>query len=188
MLSCRGPCPPSTSARSDVRGLLPSLPVRHVAAAPACPVPLLCPGSRLLPVSKAARAPTGPARPTTIRWWPPYQTISWLLCRQSSSQVQHQPSLRASTTEASTAAAPDLSSPLERRQLQPQHLQQQQQRHPSGSEIEANALRLAVDWTQQHPRGLQVPVHWPAGAMEEAYTRSGIITADYAKTFYLVRS
>ena len=35
-------------------------------------------------------------------------------------------------------------------------------------------------------RLVQVPVQWPAGAMEEAYARCGVITKDYAKTFYLV--
>ena len=35
-------------------------------------------------------------------------------------------------------------------------------------------------------RPVQVPVQWPAGAMEEAYARCGVITKDYAKTFYLV--
>ena len=29
-------------------------------------------------------------------------------------------------------------------------------------------------------------MQWPAGAMEDAYARCGVITKDYAKTFYLV--
>ena len=32
----------------------------------------------------------------------------------------------------------------------------QAQPQPSGREIEASALRLAVQWTEQHPQGLQV--------------------------------
>ena len=29
-------------------------------------------------------------------------------------------------------------------------------------------------------------MQWPSGAMEDAYSRCGEITKDYAKTFYLV--
>ena len=46
--------------------------------------------------------------------------------------------------------------------------------------------KLVCAWSLTIWGALQVPVQWPAGAMEEAYQRCGIITQDYAKTFYLV--
>ncbi|KAK9812451.1 hypothetical protein WJX73_000721 [Symbiochloris irregularis] len=52
-------------------------------------------------------------------------------------------------------------------------------------EIEEAALRSAIQWQQEHPNGLELSNHWPPGALEEAYERCGVITKDYAKTFYL---
>ena len=38
---------------------------------------------------------------------------------------------------------------------------------------------------QEHPNGLQMPSRFGTGGLDEAYERCGIVTASYAKTFYL---
>ena len=38
---------------------------------------------------------------------------------------------------------------------------------------------------QDHPHGRQFPSRFGAGGLDEAYDRCGIVTASYAKTFYL---
>ena len=68
----------------------------------------------------------------------------------------------ASTSEASTAlpspGTPELVMPrdIQRQQPQQQQQQQQQQAQPSGRDIESSALRMAVQWTKEHPEGLKV--------------------------------
>ena len=54
-------------------------------------------------------------------------------------------------------------------------------------EVEEHAMRSTIEWGKLHPSGLQLPTRWSPGALEDAYKRCGTITADYAKTFYLVR-
>ena len=48
-------------------------------------------------------------------------------------------------------------------------------------------MRSTIEWGTLHPKGLQLPMRWSPEALEDAYKRCGSITADYAKTFYLVR-
>ena len=48
-------------------------------------------------------------------------------------------------------------------------------------------MRSTIDWGKLHPNGLNLPMRWSPEALEDAYKRCGTITADYAKTFYLVR-
>ncbi len=43
-----------------------------------------------------------------------------------------------------------------------------------------------IRWGERHPRGLQLPPRLLPKALDAAYKRCGTITADYAKTFYLV--
>lgn len=43
-----------------------------------------------------------------------------------------------------------------------------------------------IRWGERHPRGLQLPPRLLPEALDAAYKRCGTITADYAKTFYLV--
>ena len=47
-------------------------------------------------------------------------------------------------------------------------------------------MRSTIEWGKLHPHGLQLPMRWSAESLEDAYKRCGTITADYAKTFYLV--
>ena len=54
-------------------------------------------------------------------------------------------------------------------------------------EVEEHAMRSTIEWGKLHPSGLQLPTRWSPEALEDAYRRCGTITADYAKTFYLVR-
>ena len=54
-------------------------------------------------------------------------------------------------------------------------------------EVEEHAMRSTIEWGKLHPNGLNLPMRWSAEALEDAYKRCGTITADYAKTFYLVR-
>ena len=58
--------------------------------------------------------------------------------------------------------------------------------HPHLQEVEERAMHATIDWGRRHPRGLQLQTQWDATSLEEAYRRCGIITSDYAKTFYLV--
>ena len=176
LLPCRQPCPASTSARSDCRGLVPAH--RHGPTA-AChsAVRSLQDGIRPSAGCSAAQAATaGSLRHDSLRITSisssrnrsrqplactrhPCTSALRLTATSSASPSmcrpqQHcssQQSLRASTTEASTS--PSVSDAL---RLMPPQQQRRQPGGPSGSEIEATALRLAVDWTQQHPRGLQV--------------------------------
>lgn len=48
-------------------------------------------------------------------------------------------------------------------------------------------MRSTIEWGKLHPNGLRLPTRWSPEALEDAYKRCGTITADYAKTFYLVR-
>ena len=54
-------------------------------------------------------------------------------------------------------------------------------------EVEEYAMRTTIEWGKLHPSGLKLPMCWSPEALEDAYRRCGTITADYAKTFYLVR-
>lgn len=47
-------------------------------------------------------------------------------------------------------------------------------------------MRSTIEWGKLHPSGLHLPMRWSPEALEDAYKRCGTITADYAKTFYLV--
>ena len=38
---------------------------------------------------------------------------------------------------------------------------------------------------QDHPNGRQFPSRFGVGGLDEAYDRCGVVTASYAKTFYL---
>ncbi|KAK9825148.1 hypothetical protein WJX81_005245 [Elliptochloris bilobata] len=62
---------------------------------------------------------------------------------------------------------------------------QEQQRLLSGKEVEDAAMWKTIWWGERHPRGLQLPPRLLQEALDAAYKRCGIITADYAKTFYL---
>lgn len=53
-------------------------------------------------------------------------------------------------------------------------------------EVEESAMRSTIEWGKLHPNGLRLPMQWSPDALEDAYKRCGTITADYAKTFYLV--
>ena len=56
-----------------------------------------------------------------------------------------------------------------------------------GREAEARATQRTIEWQAAWPKGAPRPPALPAAALEDAYTSCGAITADYAKTFYLVR-
>ena len=53
-------------------------------------------------------------------------------------------------------------------------------------EVEEAAMWSTIRWGEWHPRGLQLPPRLLPEALDAAYKRCGTITADYAKTFYLV--
>ena len=55
-------------------------------------------------------------------------------------------------------------------------------------EVEEAAMWSTIRWGERHPRGLQLPPRLLPEALDAAYKRCGVITADYAKTFYLVRA
>ena len=54
-----------------------------------------------------------------------------------------------------------------------------------GREVEERALDCCIRMHQEHPNGLQMPSRFGTGGLDEAYERCGIVTAGYAKTFYL---
>lgn len=56
-----------------------------------------------------------------------------------------------------------------------------------GREAEARATERAIAFLKSWPSGAPSPPPLPSAALEDAYTACGAITADYAKTFYLVR-
>ena len=76
--------------------------------------------------------------------------------------------------DGSVLSAPGFSSTqtVERRQLQ-------------GREVEERALDCCVQAHQERPNGLQLPSKFGDGGLDEAYERCGVVTASYAKTFYL---
>lgn len=57
----------------------------------------------------------------------------------------------------------------------------------AAQEVEEAAMWKTIRWGDRHPQGLRLPPRLRPEALEAAYKRCGIITADYAKTFYLVR-
>ncbi len=59
--------------------------------------------------------------------------------------------------------------------------------HPpmSGHEIEAAATRSQIELHKAFPNGLPVAHKWSGQMLEDAYLRSGEVTSEYAKTFYL---
>ena len=46
-------------------------------------------------------------------------------------------------------------------------------------------MQACIQHHQQHPRGLQLPNRWGASGLDDAFSRCGIVTEGYAKTFYL---
>lgn len=62
----------------------------------------------------------------------------------------------------------------------------QKSRRPlTGREIEAAATRAQIDLHIKYPNGLPVKHKWSGSLLEDAYVRSGEVTSEYAKTFYL---
>lgn len=57
----------------------------------------------------------------------------------------------------------------------------------AAQEVEEAAMWKTIRWGDRHPQGLRLPPRLQPEALDAAYKRCGIITADYAKTFYLVR-
>jgi len=55
----------------------------------------------------------------------------------------------------------------------------------TGHEIEAAATRSQIELHMQYPNGLPVKHKWSGPLLEDAYIRSGEVTSEYAKTFYL---
>lgn len=55
----------------------------------------------------------------------------------------------------------------------------------TGHEIEAAATRAQIELHQKYPYGLPVKHKWSGHLLEDAYLRSGEVTSEYAKTFYL---
>lgn len=56
-----------------------------------------------------------------------------------------------------------------------------------GKETEERATRASIATHLRYPNGLPLKGTYNRDALDEAYARCGIITEDYAKTFYLVR-
>lgn len=47
-------------------------------------------------------------------------------------------------------------------------------------------MRECIEYHEQHPHGSQIAsARWEGGVLDDAYKRAGIVTAEYAKTFYL---
>lgn len=104
------------------------------------------------------------------------------------------PGSGAATSAAERPSAISLVTELQLAPAVPQPQRQQGRLAPAsdaeqgrtGKQIEEAALRSALEWRDLHPNGLELPNTWPPGALDEAYERCGVITKDYAKTFYLV--
>jgi len=82
-----------------------------------------------------------------------------------------------------TEAAPP---PQQQAQLRLDERELRQQR--GGQESEDYAMRLCVELHEQHIKGQrqQIPSQaWEGGVLDEAYERAGVVTAEWAKTFYL---
>ena len=47
-------------------------------------------------------------------------------------------------------------------------------------------MRECIQYHEEHPHGSQIAsAQWEGGVLDDAYKRAGIVTAEYAKTFYL---
>ncbi|KAK9813000.1 hypothetical protein WJX72_007097 [[Myrmecia] bisecta] len=55
----------------------------------------------------------------------------------------------------------------------------------SGHAVEERATRMCIELAAHYPNGLQLPNKWTGGVLDDAYERCGIVTSEYAKTFYL---
>lgn len=62
---------------------------------------------------------------------------------------------------------------------------QKSKRPMTGREIEAAATRSQIELHIKYPHGLPVKHRWSGSLLEDAYVRSGEVTSEYAKTFYL---
>ena len=115
-------------------------------------------------------------------------------CRATTSSRRHRP-ITARSNEIGTVASATLTSSQAPATLQPDgsvlstptssRNQTLQPRQLRGREVEERALDCCVRMHQEHPKGLQMPSRFGAGGLDEAYDRCGIVTASYAKTFYL---
>lgn len=56
-----------------------------------------------------------------------------------------------------------------------------------GKDAEERAMRACISTHLRYPNGLPLDGKYNKDALDEAFALCGIITADYAKTFYLVR-
>ena len=47
-------------------------------------------------------------------------------------------------------------------------------------------MRECIAYHEEHPNGSQIAsARWEGGVLDDAYKRAGLVTAEYAKTFYL---
>ncbi len=55
-----------------------------------------------------------------------------------------------------------------------------------GHEVEEAAMWRCIDLQQRHPNGLGLSLSkWQGKVLDDAYSRCGEVTSEYAKTFYL---
>ncbi|DBA96374.1 hypothetical protein WJX82_003734 [Trebouxia sp. C0006] len=122
------------------------------------------------------------------------QAFNTVSCRAPHSRRRHRP-VTARSNEIATVASATLTTSLSPATQQPDGTvlssptssrnQALEPRLLRGREVEERALDCCIQMHQDHPNGLQMPSRFGTGGLDEAYDRCGIVTASYAKTFYL---
>ena len=126
--------------------------------------------------------------------------IAWfILCPHSSCRAPHSRRrhchVAARSNEIATVASATLTQTVSPATLQPDGTTLSspsssrnsgvKPRQLRGREVEERALDCCIRMHQEHPNGLQMPTRFGTGGLDEAYERCGVVTASYAKTFYL---
>lgn len=116
------------------------------------------------------------------------------VCRAPHSRRRHRP-VAARSNEVATVASATLTQAPSVATVQPDgttlsapsssRLSGVTPRQLRGREVEEHALDCCIRMHQEHPNGRQMPSRFGTGGLDEAYERCGIVTASYAKTFYL---
>lgn len=119
---------------------------------------------------------------------------SAIVCRPPHSRRRQRP-VAARSNEVATVAAAALADSPSPATLQPDGTTLSapsssrdsavKPRQLRGREVEERALDCCIQMHQDHPHGLQMPSRFGTGGLDEAYERCGVVTASYAKTFYL---
>lgn len=125
-------------------------------------------------------------RSVSVRFCRSGSKQAFTLCSSTPNGRQRDSTSASPTTKANVAAAAaktSFQSPLTTEENGKSNFQPSEPR--GGHEIEAAATRMQIKLHQDYPNGLPIPHKWSGTLLDQAYSRCGEVTSEYAKTFYL---